>query len=130
VVDPSGCTVLVVEDDPTIAEILRILLEDDGCRIVTAATGAAALDLAREERLDLVTLDLNLPDMDGLELLGQLGDVPVIVVSARSHVPRGHHRIVAVLPKPFDATRLEEAVRDALGCPGYQRARGREPRVN
>jgi DNA-binding response OmpR family regulator len=104
-----------VEDDPTIAEILRILLEDDGCHIITAASGGEALLAIEQERPDLVTLDLNLPDMDGLELLGRLGDVPVVIVSARSYVPRGAGRILAVLHKPFDATRLGEIVHEAIG---------------
>jgi len=110
----GGCTILVVEDDPTIAEILRILLEDDGCDIIVAANGQEALDALEAGQPDLVTLDLNLPDMDGLELLGQFGGAPVIVLSARAYVPRDQGNIIAVLEKPFDATRLGDAVQGAL----------------
>jgi CheY-like chemotaxis protein len=108
------CTILVVEDDLTIAEIMRILLEDDGCHTITAATGSEALQQFAAEQPDLIILDLNLPDVDGLELLSQLGDVPVIVVSARARVPRAEGNVVAVLDKPFDATLLGETVQGVV----------------
>lgn len=111
---------LVVEDDPTIAEFLRILLGDSGCRILTAETGREAAEILRSERPDVVTLDLSLPDMDGLELLRDVQSEPdlppprVIVVTARPFAPRPDDCITAVLTKPFDATELERLVRDAL----------------
>jgi len=111
--DARRCTILVVEDDATISEMLRILLEDEGCTIVTASSGAAAIIELEQLRPDLVTLDLNLPDMDGLQLLTHLGDIPTVIVSARAYVPRGQGNIIAVLEKPFDVTRLSEAVETA-----------------
>jgi len=113
-------TILVVEDDPTISEILRILLEDSGCRILTAMDGAEAISLARRERPDLITLDMRLPDMDGVEVLGKLradhtlAVIPVIVVSARDLKASDHPGVFAVLPKPFDAVELDHLVRRAL----------------
>jgi CheY-like chemotaxis protein len=113
-------TILVVEDDPAIADILQILLEDAGCEIIRARSGQEAIELAREHHPDLVTLDLVLPDMDGREILRQLsGDpdlalVPVIVVSARPYGPVPEGNVVGALLKPFDATELDELVRRAL----------------
>lgn len=120
---PTQSTILVVEDDPTISAILRIFLEDSGCRIVVAEQGGEAVRLAREVHPDLITLDLALPDIDGTEVLRQLNvdadlaHVPVIVVTARRFEPRPDENVTAVLQKPFDATELEDTVRRALGRP-------------
>jgi CheY-like chemotaxis protein len=117
---PRDRTILVVEDDPVISEILRILLEDDGFQIVTALNGSEALERAREQPPDLITLDLMLPDMDGYRLLdelhGALGltDIPVIVVSGQTYQPRPEDHVVAIIDKPFDATLLDRAIRSAL----------------
>jgi DNA-binding response OmpR family regulator len=114
-------TILVIEDDPTISAILRIFLEDSGCRIVVAEQGQEAVRLAREVHPDLITLDLALPDIDGTEVLRQintdadLARVPVIVVTARRFEARSEDNVTAVLYKPFDATELEDTVSRALG---------------
>jgi CheY-like chemotaxis protein len=113
-------TILVVEDDPTTSEILRILLEDTGCRIVTALSGRDAIDNLRRDPPNLITLDMRLPDLDGSEILSllsaddQLSTIPVIVVSGRSISTQSAPQIVAVLPKPFDAAELELAIRRHL----------------
>jgi CheY-like chemotaxis protein len=109
-----------VEDDPTMLDILRIFLEDSGCRILAADSGRRAIDMAREERPEVVTLDLGLPDMDGRDVLRELQTDPdrpsprVIVVTAQHYVPQPGDHVTAVLGKPFDAVELEQAVRDAL----------------
>jgi len=119
-------TILVIEDDPTISAILRIFLEDSGCRIVVAEQGHEAVRLAREVHPDLITLDLALPDIDGTEVLRQintdadLARVPVIVVTARRFEARPEDNVTAVLHKPFDATELEDTVRRALGRPAEE----------
>jgi DNA-binding response OmpR family regulator len=126
---PTESTILVVEDDPTISAILRIFLEDSGCRIFVAERGDEAIRLAHEVHPDLVTLDLALPDMEGTEVLRQmnsdadLAHVPVIVVTARRYEPRPDENVTAVLQKPFDATELEDTVRRALRWP-VEEARG------
>jgi DNA-binding response OmpR family regulator len=76
--------VLLVEDDEPVAESLRRGLTRYGFDVVWVSTGAAAL---RAEPVDLVLLDLGLPDMDGLDVCRELrarGEVPIIVISARS----------------------------------------------
>jgi CheY-like chemotaxis protein len=119
----AGRRILVVEDDPAMSEILRLLLEDSGCDILTAATGQEALELAREQTIDLITLDLGLPGMDGRELLRRLrgdpqtGEIPIIVVTGMRYVPRSDERIEAVLQKPFDASELENTIRRLLHLP-------------
>ena len=78
--------VLVIEDDPGIARIVRLYLEQDGHRVATAGDGVAGLKLARESAPDLIVLDLMLPRLDGMEIcraLRQESDVPIIMVTAR-----------------------------------------------
>jgi two-component system KDP operon response regulator KdpE len=115
-------TILVVEDDPTMLEILRIFLEDSGCRVLAANTGRSAIDTVRAENPDVMTLDLGLPDMDGREVLRELqsargGAGPrVIIVTAQRFVAQPGDRVTAVLMKPFDAAELEQVVRAALAA--------------
>ncbi len=79
--------VLVIDDEPQILRALRINLSVRGYEVITAATGAGALKAAAEHRPDVIVLDLGLPDMDGIQVLGGLRgwlSAPVIVLSART----------------------------------------------
>ncbi|MBF6217965.1 response regulator [Nocardia abscessus] len=79
--------VLVVDDEPQIVRALRINLSVRGYEVITAATGGAGLRAAADRHPDVVILDLGLPDMDGIEVLGGLRGwtaAPVIVLSART----------------------------------------------
>jgi DNA-binding response OmpR family regulator len=80
-------TVLVVDDDADIRNLLRLYLEREGHRAVEAADGTAALERARTESVDLVLLDVMLPGVDGLEVCRRLRDVtdtPIMLLTARS----------------------------------------------
>ncbi|MGH3681969.1 MAG: response regulator transcription factor, partial [Natronosporangium sp.] len=84
--DSPGRTVLVVDDDPTVSDVVSRYLERAGYRVTRAADGAAALAEFRRHRPDLVLLDLMLPGIDGLEVCRRLrelsGQVPVIMLTA------------------------------------------------
>jgi DNA-binding response OmpR family regulator len=83
----SERTVLVVDDEAAIAEAVRARLSSEGFRVLVAADGPQALELADAERPDLVVLDLMLPGMDGLEVCTQLQRerwVPVLMLTART----------------------------------------------
>jgi DNA-binding response OmpR family regulator len=83
-------TVLVVDDEPTIADVVARYLERDGYRPIVARDGAEALEVAERERPDLVVLDVMLPRLDGLQvmaLLRQRRSVPVILLTARGDEP-------------------------------------------
>jgi CheY-like chemotaxis protein len=73
--------VLVIEDDERARYVLRSLLEP--AEVVEAESGEQALELLRQQRFDVVVLDLILPGSSGEEILRELGDVPVIVISSR-----------------------------------------------
>jgi DNA-binding response OmpR family regulator len=79
-------TILVVDDEPQIAEIAGDFLRHAGYEVATAADGAAALELARTRHPALVVLDLRLPDMDGLDVAKALrreSSIPIIMLTAR-----------------------------------------------
>jgi DNA-binding response OmpR family regulator len=81
-----GHHVLVVDDDPTISDVVRRYLERDGCRVRLSFDGADALAAVADERPDLVVLDLMMPGLDGLEVCRRLRrqdpDLPVIMLTA------------------------------------------------
>ena len=118
----EGRYVLVVEDDPSIALGLRINLEAEGYRVALAEDGELALELIREERPDLVVLDVMLPRKNGFEVIHELRSegisVPIIVLSARTGemdkvtgLELGAEDYVA---KPFSLAELLARVRVAL----------------
>ena len=74
-------TVLIVDDEPNIVELVRLTLEDEHVRVVEAAAGAAALARAQAEKPDLVLLDVGLPDMSGLDVCRRLRRDPGFVLT-------------------------------------------------
>src|SRR5438874_3309964 len=78
---------LVVEDDPNILELLSASLRFAGFSVSTATNGARAVQVAREDRPDLIVLDVMLPDLDGFEVIRKLRDggtrTPVVFLTAR-----------------------------------------------
>jgi DNA-binding response OmpR family regulator len=79
-------TILVVDDEPNIAELIELYLHREGYHVVQAASGEAAVRAVAEHRPRLVVLDIGLPDIDGLEVcrrLRQTSTVPVIFLTAR-----------------------------------------------
>jgi len=83
----AGKRVLVVDDDAKTVELVKLYLNRDGYRVLTAYDGVESLRLARESRPDLIVLDLMLPGMDGLEVCRTLrdeSDVPIIMLTART----------------------------------------------
>ncbi len=122
---PAQRTVLVVEDDASIALGLRINLEGEGYRVLLAENGERGLELARSEAPDLIVLDVMLPQMNGLEVLQALRSegrmMPIIILSARTGemdkvtgLELGAEDYVA---KPFSLAELLARVRAALRRP-------------
>ncbi len=78
--------VLVADDEPRITKLVAISLSEDGFRVITASNGEEALRKAEEYRPDVVLLDIVMPDIDGIEVMGQLREgraVPVILLTAK-----------------------------------------------
>jgi two-component system, OmpR family, alkaline phosphatase synthesis response regulator PhoP len=82
--------ILVVEDDKDILQLVKLYLENEGFRTITAANGAEALKLVKAEHPDLIVLDLMLPEIDGLEVCRKLrvapqtAMLPIIMLTAKS----------------------------------------------
>jgi DNA-binding response OmpR family regulator len=79
-------TIVVVDDEPNIADLVDLYLSREGYRVLKAASGAAGLDAVRNHHPRLVVLDVGLPDIDGLEVCKQLrrtSQIPVIFLTAR-----------------------------------------------
>jgi two-component system, OmpR family, response regulator RegX3 len=79
-------SVLVVEDEPSLAESIRFALEMEGYHVLTAATGRAGVELARLAAPSLVLLDIMLPESSGLDVCRQIrqgSDVPIVMLTAR-----------------------------------------------
>lgn len=122
--DTKG-TVLVVEDDANIRQLICEALTLAGLTTVEAADGEAAVQAAREQRPDAIILDIGLPLLDGVACADQIGDlypdrIPLIVVTAGGR-PEDISRIrpVAQISKPFDVADLVAVVVSALApAPG------------
>ena len=119
--DGAHATILVCDDDPSLRELVRAVL-GPRYRFVEAADGTEALALAREDRPDLVVLDVMLPGLSGIEVLEELrtdnglASIPVVVITAWSHAEldaqvAGADRFVS---KPFDPDELSTAVEELL----------------
>jgi two-component system, OmpR family, phosphate regulon response regulator OmpR len=119
--DPMVERILLVEDDPRLAEMLSEYLGEAGYRITAAALGATALQYLSSGEYDAVVLDLMLPDMDGLDVCRQMratSDLPVLMLTARGDAI---DRIVGLelgaddyLPKPFEPRELLARLRAIL----------------
>ena len=134
---PAHARILVVEDEPRLAEILRLYLERDGHRVTVVGDGRAAIEAVDREPVDLVVLDLMLPGVSGEAVLGAIrerGDTPVLIASAkRSDLERiSGLRMGAddYLAKPFNPHELTARVAAVLrrsGGPGTTAAGAIDP---
>jgi two-component system response regulator AtoC len=114
--------VLVIDDDPGVRDYMEALVSRQGYRVFAAADGEEALRMLDETKPDLITLDVVLPGMDGLETLHQIKqknpDVPVVMLSghgqARNIVEAMRRGATDFLRKPFEVEELELAFQKAL----------------
>ena len=122
--DGHTCSVLVIEDDSEMRELIKLALTAEGYRVVAVTNGRAALDQLRcTADTCVIVLDLMLPVMDGLRFrAAQLRDrslawIPVIVVSGDADAPRVARDLGArsLVQKPLDIERLKQALRH-VGC--------------
>jgi len=123
--DPTQLKFLVVDDFSTMRRIVRGLLKEMGCNDVTEAEdGAAALQLLKVQRFDFVVSDINMPNMNGFELLKAikadetLRHLPVLMVTAEARkediVLAAQSGAAGYIVKPFSKATLEEKVQRIL----------------
>jgi len=116
---PGDRVALIVEDDTNSAELIRVQLEAEGFFVMHAATAEAALVIALEQPLALITLDIMLPEMDGWEFIKQikqipaLNSIPVVVISIVADPQKGFALgAAAVLQKPISRQELFDSLVD------------------
>ena len=120
----AGCRwqVLVVDDEPMVAAMFKIVLESSGHQVTTVPDSPQALAALMEQDFDLAVIDLTLPEIDGWEVCRSINrfypDIPVILTSGRTismRAVRQHGACVsAVLSKPFDMQELLDAIVEAI----------------
>jgi DNA-binding response OmpR family regulator len=118
----GAATVLVIEDDPTLAEFFEVVLHGEGLSPVVSSTGSDAVRLATRHQTKLVVLDLMLPGLYGTAVADALKakwpKLPIIVVSAQGAMTVAQDawraRAFAYFTKPFEMTDFIAAVRNAL----------------
>ena len=113
--------ILVVDDEKTLVKGMKFNLENEGYEVECAYDGAAALELAREGRFDLIILDVMMPEMDGLEAcmkIREFSNVPIIMLTAKSE---DADKLMGFecgaddyLTKPFNILELKARVRALL----------------
>ncbi len=121
-VEMSAKKVLVVDDDEGIRDLVQIALTEWGYSVLTAANGAAALEVLAHSQPDVILLDMRMPVMDGWTFAeeyqrSKLPRVPIIVLTAARDAGGRAQQINAdgALGKPFHVSDLVETVRDYLG---------------
>jgi twitching motility two-component system response regulator PilH len=120
----NGRKILVAEDEPDQLHFIKTVLEDNGATVIVAHNGSEALETARAEIPHAMTLDINMPGMDVMELLGQLKHdetleaLKICIVSGRPElrlILRDRHlNANAYLDKPFNGDDLVNSIKDLL----------------
>src|SRR5215208_5235152 len=118
----SRKSILVVDDEKSQREILEMILSGEGYDVTTAASGEAALRIARERRFDLALTDLKMTGMDGIELLSKLlafdSSIIVILLTAHGSIDSAKEALrrgaFDYLEKPFEREALLDTIRRAL----------------
>jgi CheY-like chemotaxis protein len=118
-------TIMVVDDNPDIITIVKTILEGKGYQVLSASGGQELLNLLTERKPDLIILDIMMPEMDGLEVLGRLkavaetASVPVILLTAKVQYEDvlGGYKLGAdyYITKPFTSTQLVNGINLLLG---------------
>jgi CheY-like chemotaxis protein len=118
--------VMIVDDEPDLCETVKLLLEGEGFKVVTALSGAEALQKLRKERVDLVLIDYLMPEMSGVGLANKIREDPelkglklafltVVAFSEKGKQEMRRLKILDHIQKPFDNVDLVRRVRRMVG---------------
>ncbi|HAX61451.1 MAG TPA: hypothetical protein DCX95_02685 [Elusimicrobia bacterium] len=119
----SNKTILIVEDESAVVDLLKFLLDKDGYTTAVAYDGEDALNQVKAARPDLILLDIMLPKLDGYTVQKQLqsnentANIPTIVLTAKGGMQdmfQLEKNVVAYIEKPFDPKILREKVKEVL----------------
>ena len=121
--------ILVIDDEPDVVSYLSAFLEDEGFQVLTAGNGPDGLTLAREQAPDLITLDITMPGMSGIEVLttlrrdDHLNCIPVVIITGVTSFDKlTDYRDVRApegfMQKPIDLVQLRSTIEGILYSPG------------
>jgi len=119
-------TVLLLEDNQSVRELIKVLLETEGYSIIEASDGRDGLTKAEELKPDLMILDLMMPGLDGENVLktmrrhSKLSKVPVLVVSGKYESLDALRKLIGqenIFPKPFEPSRMLDRIGELIGYP-------------
>ncbi len=112
--------IMIVDDDPAVVEYLTTLFEDNGYETSSAKDAQEAIEVARREKPDLITLDLEMPGDWGPRFYRkmtedpELKNIPVVVISGLSGHQYAINKAVASISKPFDRNELLKIVKENI----------------
>jgi DNA-binding NtrC family response regulator len=119
----NSIRVLIVDDEPSVADALRLILEENGYEAVAVGTALEGMEQLRNGRFDITITDFRLPDLSGLDFLRQInGDdslCPARILITAYRTPQLVAEAISlgvaeVLPKPFSPSALLSAIKDAI----------------
>jgi DNA-binding response OmpR family regulator len=116
-------TILIVDDDKDVVELVRFISDREGHRILTAGDGREGVDLALQEKPDLVIMDIMMPELDGHTATVELSqhkttqDIPVIILTAKGNMRAAFEvtpNVAAYVEKPFDPKEFNDLIKKVL----------------
>ena len=117
-------SVLIVDDEPLTQDLLRMMLEPAGFRVTTAEHGLDALEKVKEDKPDIMILDVMMPHMDGITVCKKIrsnpetADLPIVMLSGKTHLNAVEEGLAAganrYLAKPTSRTDLIQNLHDVL----------------
>lgn len=135
-----GATILIADDEPEVVDLVRIILESEGYRVLDASNGLQALKQIQAHRPDLILMDMRMPEMTGLGVLNTLAQdpetrsIPVVMLSVVVTDPEIRMALsqgaVAYLSKPFEVRELLWMVDRVLGMDPEQRSSFRQQMID
>ncbi len=118
---PSPKTILIIDDDENIRELLQKFLQNHGYKVVLADDGLQGMEMIRQENFSLVILEVKLPYISGIGLAEiakqSKPELPIICITGHANAVKNisMEQVCQIFPKPFKLKEILEAVREKLG---------------
>ncbi|MBE7558491.1 response regulator [bacterium] len=120
--DGDAKCILVIDDEPHICDLIQTELEDEGYRVITVSDSQKALDAIRQHHPSLISLDIRMPGLDGLEVLSKIREIdmqiPIVVLTAYSSYKQDFSvwGADAYIVKSMDLSEYKQKIAEILGA--------------
>lgn len=120
--DGDAKCILVIDDEPHICDLIQTELEDEGYRVITVSDSQKALDAIRHHHPNLISLDIRMPGLDGLEVLSKIREIdmqiPIVVLTAYSSYKQDFSvwGADAYIVKSMDLSEYKQKIAEILGA--------------